>query len=324
MPFVSVVVPTYNAAKYLPETIYSILEQDFDDIEIIVVDDCSTDNIKEVLDGICTDKIRYFGLETNHGGPSLPRNLGIQKARGEFIALCDSDDLFCPGRISSAVQLLLGHPELALVFTDEQKFDDTSGKIIGNFLDNYDQFRGLPKQEIGDDYFIIKSENAFSCLLRENYIMPSGVTIRRSILKDIGGFDETLTNGDDWDLWFRITRIFPIGYIDKIGFRYRIRSDGVSGRGPSLAKNRIRVLQKQMETELPETIFSQFQKKLALHYFGIGYHYQNNGEMEHARKYYFESLKTTTNLPAIKGILISLLGKHIFLKLKQVKERLNR
>jgi len=251
MPIVSVVIPTYNAAKYLPETINSVLEQDFDDLEIIVVDDKSTDNTKKVLNEIGSDKIRYYRLEENHGGPSLPRSIGVKEAKGEFIALCDSDDLFAPGRLSSAVKFLRNYPELGMVFTDEQKFDGATGKDLGNFLEGYEIFHTLPRKEVAGNCFVIASDDAFSCLFFENYVMPSGVTVRSSIFKDIGCFDETLTNGDDRDMWFRITRKYPIGFINKIGFRYRVRASSISGRGPSLAENRTRVLRKQIEIGLP-------------------------------------------------------------------------
>lgn len=321
MPIVSVVIPTYNAGKYLPATINSILEQDFDDLEIIVVDDQSTDNTEEVLNKIGSDKIFYYCLEENHGGPSRPRKIGIKEAKGEFIALCDSDDLFAPGRLNFAVKLLRNHPELGMVFTDEQKFDDATGKDLGNFLKGYDRFHALPKKQVEKDCFVIAPDNAFSCLFFENYIMPSGVTIRRSIFKDIGSFDETLTNGDDRDMWFRITRKYPIGFINKIGFRYRVRAGSISGRGATLSENRIRVLQKQMEASLPDYLHKRCQELIAQHYYSIGYNFQIQGQISKAREYYIESLRTSLNVIALKGVLITLLGGWSYAWLKNRKEQ---
>lgn len=322
MPLVSVVIPSYNSAQYLPKTIASILAQDFDDFEIIIVDDKSTDNTKEVISGLVAENIHYYCLEKNHGGPSLARKIGIEKSRGVFIALCDSDDLFLPNRLRTAVTFLLKCPELGMVFTDEQKFDDRTGRVLGNFLDGYDIFHALPKKEVGKNCFVITPDNAFSCLFYENYIMPSGVTIRREIFKEIGTFDESLTNGDDRDMWFRVTRKYPIGFIDTIGFQYLVRASSISGRGPGLAKNRSRVLQKQQESGLPGKLHNRCQKMIAQNYFGIGYHFQIQGQMHQARGYYYQSLHTSFNKAAFKGVIISLLGTKMYFGLKKVKKRL--
>jgi len=318
MPLVSVIIPTYNSAHYLPETIASIQAQDFDDFEIIIVDDRSTDNTKEVIAGLAAGNIRYYCLDANHGGPSLPRKIGVEKSHGDFIAFCDSDDLFVPDRLSTAVTFLQNCPELAMVFTDVQKFDDGTGKVLGNFLDGYDRFHVLPKKKVGDNCFVITSDDAFPCLFFENYILTCGVTVRRTTFDTIGGFDETLTNGDDRDMWFRITRNFPIGFISKVGFMYRIRAGSISGRGPVLTANRSRVLRKQIAMGLPRDLYKRCRQMIAQNYFSCGYHFQVKGQMVKARNYYFQSLRTSLNREALKGILISLLGGKVYLALRKM------
>ncbi|WP_321371069.1 glycosyltransferase family A protein [uncultured Desulfuromusa sp.] len=320
MPTVSVVIPTYNAEKYLPETLKNILMQTFDDYEVIIVDDCSTDNTRQVIGEIDSEKIRYFCLETNHGGPSRARNVGINEARGKYIAFCDSDDLFEVDHLMDAVTFFRLRTDLGMIFTDESKFDDETGKDLGNFLNGYNQFHSLPKKKEEDGFFIIQPADSFPCLFFENYIMPSGVVARREIFDDVGPFDESLTNGDDWDLWFRVTRKYQIGFINKVGFRYRIRANSVSARGPILAKNRSEVIRKQIESSLPSFLNKRAKKMISHNYFGIGYCSQVQGGMSEARKNYLLSLRTSLNLAAFKGLFITFLGRNVYFTIRKLKK----
>lgn len=317
MPTVSVIIPAYNAENYILETIESILTQSYKDFEIIVVDDKSTDNTKNIVMQIASDKIRYFCLDENHSGPSRPRNIGIKLALGKYIAFCDSDDLYTPNRLKSAVNFLESNGDLGMIFTDEQQFDDKTGKELGNFLHGYNLFHSLSKKKINENLYIIKSEDAFNCLFYENYILTCGVTCRRSIFTKIGYFDESLTNGDDRDMWFRITRKFSIGFIDDIGFRYRVREGSISGRGPELAVNRSKVIQKQINEGLPLRLQNRCRQIIAANTYGIGYYYQKEGKMSDARKYYIDSIKKKINLLAIKGLFITFLGRKIYFWLKK-------
>jgi len=316
MPKLSIVIPTYNSAKYLSETIDSAIAQDFLDFEVLVVDDCSTDNTKEIVLSYVDNRIKYLSLITNHGGPSRARNIGIKSAVGEFVALCDSDDICAPGRFQDAVDFLNMEKSIGMVFTDELKFNEETGANIGNFLQGYDRFKLLPKLEIAENFFVIKSNDAFSCLFFENFILPSGVVLRKEAVEHIGYFDESLTNGDDKDMWFRMTRNYPIGFINKIGCRYRVRVNSISRRGYSLAENRIKVLQHQLDLGLSVFLRKRCLKMIAINYYGIGHHFQSLGEMSSAREYYLRSLKASLNLSAMKGLFISLLGKRIYFYLK--------
>ncbi|WP_419663473.1 glycosyl transferase, family II [Desulfosarcina variabilis str. Montpellier] len=307
MPKISVIIPTYNASNYIQETINSILEQDYKDFEIIIVDDCSSDNTKQKVNEYNLEKITFISLEKNHGGPSRPRNIGIKNSKGKYIALCDSDDLFCPGRLSTAMALLEKQPHIGMVFTGATKFNDCTGELIGNFHDGYDKFWSIPKTNINNNKYIISSENAFEGLFFENFIMPSGVTINKEIFLKVGYFDESLKNGDDWDMWFRITKQAKIGFIDEVGFKYRIRSGSVSKRGAELAINRIKVLKKLRKTKLPKDLYNQLKNQLSNHYFGLAYKYKETGMFRLSFDYFKKSLKEKFTLKSIKG-LISLIN----------------
>jgi glycosyltransferase involved in cell wall biosynthesis len=321
MPVISVVIPTYNAANYLKETLDSVLAQDYDDFEIVIVDDCSTDQTKRIIDQYASEKIVYIKLERNHGGPSKARNVGINKAKGKYIALCDSDDILPNDRLSTAIKYLDQHPEIAMTFTDEVKFEDSTGAIIGNVLNAYDRFQALNKVKVNDEFYIIKNDDAFECLFYENYILVSGVTIRKTVFGDVGYFDESLFNSDDRDMWFRITRNYSIGFIERIGFKYRIRTSSISGRGPKLANSKIKVIEKQINYGLTSRLTKRAKEIISINLFGVGHYYQREGNMRTARKYYLDSISQAINVKSVKGIIITLIGNKIYQYIRDIKSK---
>lgn len=319
MTTVTVIIPTYNASKYITETVESILNQDFQDFEIIIVDDCSIDSTVNIVKAINSEKIRIITLDENHGGPSRPRNIGIKNAKGKYIAFCDSDDLFVEGRIGNSVKFLNEETQLGMVFTNEKKFDDTSGKDLGNFLDGYKKFWAIKKERKNQDGYVISSIDAYNCLFYENYIMPTGVTIPSDVFNDVGLFDEELKNGDDRDMWFRITGCYPIGFINNIGFKYRIRENSVSMRGPQLSLNKIKAIKKQLRHGIENKLKYQCYKIIAENYFNIGYYYQKNLDFKKAILYYIKSNRYKANIKAIKGMAITSIGEKAYSKIRKMK-----
>ena len=317
-PIVSVIIPTHNAENYILETVNSVLAQDFHNLEILIIDDCSTDNTRSKLDAIISNTVKVILLAQNHGGPSKPRNVGIKAARGKYIAFCDSDDLYCPGRLKKSIDILESNPNLGLVFTNETKFDDDTLKDIGKFLDGYKAFWSIPKITIGPNSYYISRTDAFRTLFFENFIMPSGVTVPSSIFKAVGLFDENLKNGDDRDMWFRISKNFPIAFINHIGFKYRIRTNSITSRGPMLAIYRIAVIRKRLNDPfLSVKLISQANKLISENYRNIGYYFQRSNYMYLARKYYLQSIRAHLNFKSFKGLFISFLPKFLLSTIKR-------
>ena len=316
---VSVVVPTYNAAPYIMETLQSILKQDYNDFEIVVVDDHSTDNTAEIINNLKDSRIKYKRLGKNHGGPSKPRNVGIRASKGKFIALCDSDDIMLPGRLRRTVDFLEMQKGLGLVFMKGQRFNSSKVGTLFPSSKEHVEFYNLQKRNVGKSFYIINSEDAFKCLVNETFLIPSGITIPNGIFKIVGDFDERLTNADDWDMWLRISNHYPIGFIDEIGFKYRVRSESVSTRGYLLAKNRIRVLRKHLKKFGKKSLrlSLRIRKRISDNLYSIGYAYQEQGNMKEARKYYLNSLKEYFNKISFRGFVITLLGASIVRFLKK-------
>ncbi|MFN0196779.1 MAG: glycosyltransferase family 2 protein [Planctomycetaceae bacterium] len=193
MPTVSVIIPTFNRAHFICETIESVYSQTFQDFEIIVVDDASTDNTEELLRANYGDRIKY--IKQKNAGPGIARNCGILASQGEFIAFLDSDDLWYTDKLEMQVRIMTSQPDVGFVFTD---------CIRGpNKIE--------PKPQYGY-YSDIEFEfcDFFSVMLRCNPVPTSSVLLRRGIIATAGLFDPTLRFSEDYDLWLRIAHVTKV------------------------------------------------------------------------------------------------------------------
>ena len=319
MPLISVVIPTYNSARYLPATLQSVLAQSIRDLEIIVVDDGSTDGTEAVVHELKSEKIVYI-KQANSGGPSRPRNMGIRAARGKYISIFDSDDLMLPNKLSESVAFLEDHPSLGFVFTNFVVCNDEGEDFAGTFLDTYSGFWNLPKTVVGTTRCIVTGCAAYENLFSENYIGTSGVVVPKAVFMTVGDFDETLAGPEDRDMWFRIAKRYDIGFLDVIGHRYRRRHSGITGRGPKvLAPQRIRVFKKQIADGLPSTLVKRAESSVAQEFFRIGYWHQCCGELREARKQYMLSFGVMKSWRALRGIAISFLGGRCVGRLQELR-----
>ncbi|BFU93653.1 MAG: putative Glycosyltransferase [Nitrospira sp.] len=316
---VSVVIPAYNCASYIVDTLDSVIRQDYPKLEVIVVDDGSTDHTKEVVANVESDRVKYV-YQQNSGGPSGPRNTGIQHAQGKYVAFLDSDDIMLPGKIQCAVDLLDRQPNLGLVFADFVKFDEVNGQHAGAFLDTYEYFKRAPKRSVGVSQYILNTEAAYDALIVENYIGTSGVVVPKAVLADVGPFDVRLRGPEDYDLWLRIAYAYDIGFIDMVGHRYRVRLDGITGLGDAkLVPHSIQVMQKQLNHPLPCSTRRKVRKKLAMQFFALGYCHQMAEDMKAARQHYLRSLKEANYWLSWKGLFMTFLGGGAIRRLKQLR-----
>jgi len=200
MPLVSVIIPTYNRAHFLKTAIESVQNAGARDLdyEIIVIDDGSTDNTREILKNYSV-KI----LSSSRQGPCAARNAGIKEARGEFIAFLDDDDVWCQNYPRKQVDFLCKNPQYGAVLSQMMVVDEHLNPRFGPF----------PNKEIQSGWM-------FKSLF--NYVPPtSSIFVRRSILDETGLFSTEIDAGEDWDLMFRISQKFQVGYIPEIGILYR-------------------------------------------------------------------------------------------------------
>jgi glycosyltransferase involved in cell wall biosynthesis len=238
---VSVIMPTYNCCEFIGEAISSVQAQSCRSLELIVVDDGSTDGTAAALPAL--PFLRY--LSRPRGGPSAARNTGLRAARGRYVAFLDADDLWEPGSLDRRLAFATSHPELGLVFGDASFFSD-DGLVRASHLAPKTVFRRVPSWEP------VPGCHLFRCLVSdelmiEPFIATDTVVMRRDCLDETGFFDESMWIGEDIDLWYRVARSFPVGYLDEIVARCRARPGSVTSDPETVAQGLVRSMVKSLE-----------------------------------------------------------------------------
>ncbi len=185
---VSVVIPTYNYAPFLPGAVEGARAQEWDDLEIIVVDDGSTDETPAVLEALAVENTNLRWFRQENAGAAAARNRGIEEARGEFVAFLDADDLWLAGKLAAQFDALAKRPEAAFSYTD----------VTLRHPDGVDEDLacGTPGQPL------------LLQLLGGNLFATPTVLARRECFREVGLFDASLRTGEDWDMWMRLAAHF--------------------------------------------------------------------------------------------------------------------
>jgi glycosyltransferase involved in cell wall biosynthesis len=206
-PTVSVVVPTYNRARFLGAAVDSVRAQTYPCTEIVIVDDGSTDDTAQMVAKL-GDGIRYIAQA--NAGPAAARNRGIHVARGDLVAFLDTDDRWLPEKIARQVEILQREPRVALVGADMAIEDETGTvQVASNF-----EHRGLQSFFAGLGGCPVP--DAPRLLLKVNFINTSTVVARREVLQAMKGFDPRLRYGEDLELWLRIAARHAVACVPSV------------------------------------------------------------------------------------------------------------
>ena len=227
-PLVSVIIPTYNRGWVVQEAIDSVLDQDFRDYELIVVDDGSNDNTREILESYGK---AITVLQQSNRGVSAARNRGIAEAAGRLIAFLDSDDLWLPGKLTTQVKFFEENADA--VINQTQEIWIRNGARV-NPKKRHHKFSGM-----------IFERSLALCL-----VSPSAVMIKKSLFDAVGGFDEDLPACEDYDLWLRISCRYPAHLIDFPLIIKRGGHDDQLSKAAGLDKYRIQSLMKIIDSDL--------------------------------------------------------------------------
>ena len=264
-PLISVITPTYNRAAFLERAISSVLNQTYGNFEMIIADDCSTDNTKEVVTKIKDERIKYIKLESNKG-PAGARNIAIKSAKGRYISLLDSDDEYLPQKLERQILKFQDLPmDIGVVYCGYfivYEPDTTHGKVSP-----------------------IYKGDIFNILLKHNCMGSPTPLIRKECFDTCGLFDEFLPSYDDWDMWIRISERYKFEFVEESLAKVYTHGDQTSTNINTTIKMRELLFEKYKTTiqENPETAGYLLQR------LGFLYFLKNNTYM--SLKYYMKSIR---------------------------------
>lgn len=211
MPKISVIIIAYNRADLLPKAVASVLAQSYRDFELLIIDDGSTDGTEAYVRGLMPrdGRVIYFKNEFNLG-ISKSRNRGVALARGEYIAMLDSDDYWIDNdKLKIQAAYLDAHPEAGLIGTAIRCEDETG-------------------RTLKEDVYAISDEEIRRRLLWKNQIAQSSVLFRKNAFVKAGGYDESFSIGEDYDLWLKMGRDFKFANLPEVMAAYLIHSGGIT------------------------------------------------------------------------------------------------
>lgn len=221
-PRASIIIPAYNVEKYIEETINSVLEQNFTNLELLIIDDCSKDDTLKIIKNYSNKdkRIKIFKNKKNRG-KMVSVNKLFKKVRGKYLVLLDADDLFYPERLRKQVEFLDKHPKIDMVYGNF-KISENGKEKFRKALDSKENFLVKMKKESERNR---KFDAVCRILDPKDYIPASSVMFRKEIIDKGIKMDENLRNSEDYDFWFQIIgKGYKIKKMEIITYKYRIHS----------------------------------------------------------------------------------------------------
>jgi len=297
---ISIIIPTFNKANFLPKAIQSVFNQTYQNFELIVVDDGSTDNTKEVVKKFQTKdkRIKYF-FQENSGGAAKPKNVGIKNASGEYIAILDADDEWLSEKL-----------ELQLKLLEDQRLD-----FVGCYslvIDAQNNFKSI--------YIIPNYKNVLDNILMRDYMgSGSSMMYRKDIFDKSGLFDENLKTAQDWEMRIRLAQEYKFAPVEKVLFKYYVHENNISSSVPY--KEKLKDLD-----YIYNKYIAYYQNNPKLYSIKLRYDGTRSmlaQENEIAGKCFMQSIKADwLNLKSYIYFFLSLFGTSCYLKLTKIKSKL--
>lgn len=213
MPTVSVIIPAFNSEKLILQTINSVLNQTENDFEIIIIDDGSTDQTADLVEGI-DNRVKVIRQENQ--GIAAARNAGIRIAQGKFITFLDHDDLWHPQKLATQLKYFKKQPVIGCVFSSFHRWNDDQQPVFPDKQLDYD--------DIDEDL----SGWIYHKLILDNWVLLSTAMFKKEVIQDIGNFDGSLPPSDDWDYAIRVSRKYQFCKLKQVTTLYRIHTNQTS------------------------------------------------------------------------------------------------
>jgi GT2 family glycosyltransferase len=297
VPAVSIVIPAYNAAPYIGETLDSVFEQTFTDYEVIVVNDGSPDTVEleRALEPYLS-RTRYF--KQKNLGAAAARNEGLRAAQGEFIAFLDADDLWLPNYLEEQLKFIREN-DFDLVCADAMHFGDSplAGKT---YMETFMETAPLA----GEVSFL-------GLVSAEQSLITSGIVARRAPIIEAGLFDEGLRNSQDFDLWLRLVRHGArLAYQRRLLLRYRCHEQSLSGNEINRTVRQLRVFDKiessfELTPDERPAVLRAIEGRRALLEFELGKLYLEQGDLEKSRAAFSKAKSLRRSWKTVVAVLLS-------------------
>ncbi len=305
---ISIIIPTYNCARYIGEALDSVLAQTRDDYEIIVIDDGSTDGTGDLIKNKYP-MVRYFFTEQT--GVSSARNLGIKMSKGDLIAFLDADDMWSPDKLEKQVAILDARPDLSMVFTEHCTFNKDKSIINKSF----DKRNKLMRGDIVKNIFL------------NTYLTTSTVMIKKKVFDKVGLFEEQLRAAEDDNMWMRISMEHQIDLIDEPLVHYRITEGSLSRTHRNCidgVKTNIDLIKAKYPDLYRRLGPRSINNKYYVIYFSEGYYFFTNKEYDAAKVYFKKSIGFNPyKLKTYFYFLSCFLPQEVIDKIKQLKRSID-
>lgn len=296
-PLVTVIIPVFNCEKYIRESIECALAQTYSNIEIIAVDDGSTDNSLRVLESF-GGKITI--IRQKNSGSAVARNAGIEAAAGKYVAFLDGDDYWFSEKVSEQVKYLATHPTVRLVFCEwiEWKY-------------SVDKDSPKPKRPSYGDLQKIQPElsgDLYKELLLECILHTSTVVMHTELARDIGGFNPGFKKGQDYEFWLRVSRETEIHKLSAVLSLYRIHEESITSSPPSI-NYEFRVVKNALDLWGLSGFSGACARKrdvrahLSKTWLNFGGALLGNGQTEHARSAFIKAIYYKPSSPRLWALL---------------------
>ena len=290
-PEVSVVMTCYNYEKYVARSIESVLKQTHKDLELMIINDGSTDNSDSVIRSYIKDKrVRY--IIQDNAGQARAKNIGIKYSCGKYIAFLDADDLWENEKLELQLPLLK-KKNVGLVYSNATWIDEGDSVLGQGWLGGYLKPR---------------SGKVTEYLIYDNFIYFSSAVVKRDCIEDTGCFNESLHMSIDWELWLRLSLKYDFDFVDKHLIKYRWGHVGQMSKNQSMRLEcSMNVLEDYLRCNSKQISFSAIRGALAYAYYNRGCYHQRH-DYNVSRKYFIKSIKMNPlKMKAWIGLLNNLL-----------------
>lgn len=300
-PLVSVIVCAYNAEAFISETLQSLIAQTYPHMEIVVVDDGSSDRTAAIVQSMAKPIIYHY---QKNAGISAARNTGIRLCSGDLICFFDADDLMPPDRIAVQVDFMHRYPDVGVVFSDYRNFSG-HGEAEQTHFETCPQLQAQVK---GQSEVILT--NVCAILANENFGIAGTPMMRRILLSQVQGFDTHLRSCEDFHFYFRLARFSRVGVINRVGMLRRMHANNLSRNWRQMLTSGVQCYSMLRDNESDHHVKQLLNAQVAVNWFSLARNEANHNEYVAAFKHYIATIRTEPSLrtfiQALHGIVRTL------------------